>query len=243
MPQRRRWVSRLIRRLKRSGEPEEELDRMAVKAESAEDVFGLGVTSDELQEAVQAMRDDLRELSREIRNHLNRYQKYLHHSDQTTGIDATDFRLDAQAELEDAQDKHEEYNSLAAKYQVLRRALKKWERIQRRERRQRKYEVDMGEIDVDQARREIERLEEEGQIEHQNADRLRRQLDMLGDTAEPDLEDVNKDLEELEKERLSSQRDDEWDLDSVGAPREGTETELEDDPTEDPITMEDLEEL
>lgn len=236
MPQRRAWVGTLIQRLKRSGNPEAKLDEMV---EPNADVLGLGVSTTELTNAVTAMRDDLRSLSRDIRKHLERYQEYLQAAEQTDGIDATDYKMDAQAELEDAQEKRTEYDALAKKYQVLRRALKKWERVQRRKQRQREYEVDLTQIDIEAARRKIEELEEEGQIEQQNADRLRRQLDMLGTTAEPDLGDVNKDLAELEKDRLSSKRDDDWDLDTVSDTDDTTD--LED--TSDPLTMEDLQDL
>jgi len=240
MPQRRPWFETFINRLFQSGEPEAELDRMAAKTENTEDVFGLGVSETELRDAISAMRDDLSSLSGDIRRHLQHYQEYLQASIDATGIDATDLEMDAQAELSDAKDKHAEYNSLASKYQVLRRALKKWQRSQRRKQRQREYAVDLGELDVDEARRKIEALEEEGQIEQQNADRLRRQLDMLGDSAEPDLDDVEKDLAELEKDQLEQERNDKWDLSATSETEdEGVEEDIEDDP----ITMDDLEKL
>lgn len=244
MPRRRAWFSALIGRLKGSKNPDKQLERLARETADAENVFGLGVSARELQSAVKAMRNDLRQLNVQIKGHLERYQKHLKASDEATGITATDHKLDAQDELEDAQDKHSEYNSLASKYQVLRRALKKWRRIQRRKQRQREYNVDVGNLDLDKARRRIEELEEAGQIEQQNADRLRSQLDMLGSSAEPDFADVDKDLEELENDRLTESTSDDWDLSQID---EETEAETDDLPedleTDDPLTMEDLEEL
>lgn len=244
MPQTRPWFRVLLGKLKRSENPDKHLEQMARNSPNTENVFDLGVSARELQAAVKAMRKDLRELHVQIKNHLERYQKYLQAADEASGITATDHKLDAQDQLEDAQDKHNEYDALASKYQVLRRALKKWERIQRRRERQREYNVDVGDLNLDKARQRIEELEEADQIEQQNADRLRSQLDMLGRTAEPDFEDVDKDLEELEKDRLTESTSDDWDLTTVETESDHQEEDLPESlHSDDPLTMEDLDEM
>lgn len=212
MVEKRSWIRDLLKWDRRSEDLERELDAMVEDTSDVEeDVFGLGVSLDELRAAVCDHKKDMRKLKAVKRNHLEKYKKYLDEIKQQReerGFADTDLKVEAQDHLDAYEDLDEEFDSVGQQFQVLKKVKRKYERYLRRRRRHERRGFSVHDVDMTGLSNRVEELSEEEQMEEQAAEELDRELGMLGASAEPDLEDVNKKIDEIEKER--SKADDDW---------------------------------
>lgn len=245
-PQVKRSIDRFLRWLLGTEDIESRLEqRLAADEElygknEEELVFGVA-TEEEYRAMMQRFRSVAKKAKVQIRHHLERYQDFLERAQKAGAIDRRDYVLDAKDEKIAVTNKKQIYEDFSKRYFALRKAWMKWKQVQMREEIEEEFDFSFGDIDLYTFREKMEEESEQRQLEQQHVEEFEREVDLLGQDAEVDATDVEKDLDELEESELSDVFEDmDDDLQVFDELDEEEEREEDEKTPDDWLTEEDL---
>lgn len=203
----RPWVEDLLHRLfgtrRRSALHEELVDDVDPDVDIAQ-LLDLGITEQQLRDAMQALRSDRKDLLHDIRRDARKYQALIDRARNATGIAREDAKIDAKQRKTAAEEKRREYFLLGRKAIALNRVWSKLQRLKRRRTRRHSYDGALDDLEAAGVRTITERVGDTEFDDTELLDEIEHEFALLDEDVAPDLSDVEQDIGERDLQEVEA---------------------------------------